>query len=293
MHNTLNSSDFGLKIYDKFPPKYREDDIAQKFALKRYLEALSDGGFKHAIDDINGITHLIDSEKIDANVLPFLFKQYGLEVFNGIPENYLRYLLPKLSEAWSKKGSLGVVEFIVSSLSGIKVDTEVSYDEAENPLVSVILEMDYNIGDYFPEAGQFNRILRNFIPFYCDSVLVYSYNFAEKQSIWCSEDKGQTLKITDTGIEKGILKLRKEQPSRSTMGKVLLGRMILGGFESYEVYKDSVKYATEDSGTLSSVHLQSSFTNTTFNTLNGNFFTNSYNGFDLITTKGITNIIFN
>ena len=45
MSNILNSEDFGLKIYNRFPPKYREDDVGQKLALKRYLQALSDGGF--------------------------------------------------------------------------------------------------------------------------------------------------------------------------------------------------------------------------------------------------------
>ena len=120
MSNILNSEDFGLKIYNRFPPKYREDDVGQKYALKRYIESASEGGFKHAIDDVNGITNLIDPDKVSSTVLPTLFQQYGLEIFNGIPEEYLRYLLPKLGEAWSKKGSLSVIEFITSSLSGIK-----------------------------------------------------------------------------------------------------------------------------------------------------------------------------
>ena len=42
MSNILNSEDFGLKIYNRFPPKYREDDVGQNFALKRYLQALSE-----------------------------------------------------------------------------------------------------------------------------------------------------------------------------------------------------------------------------------------------------------
>ncbi len=177
MSNILDSKDFGLKLYNRFPPKYREDDVGQRYALKRYIEALCDGGFKHSIDEINGLTHLIDPDKVDAKLLPILYKQYGLDVFNGIPEMYLRYLLPRLGETWSKKGSLSVIEFITSSLSGVRTKTEVNYDDKGNPLIDVKLEMDYNLGDYFPEAEQFNRILKNFLPFYCDMSMVYTYMF--------------------------------------------------------------------------------------------------------------------
>ena len=51
MSNTLLSSeDFGLKIYERFPPAYREIDEHFNLALKRYLQSLSDGGFKYSIE---------------------------------------------------------------------------------------------------------------------------------------------------------------------------------------------------------------------------------------------------
>lgn len=181
MSNILNSKDFGLKIYNRFPPKYREDDAMHSYALKRYLQSLSDGGFAYSIDEMNGILDLIDPIKVDAKLLPVLFKQYGLEVFNGIPEEYLRYLLPNLGEAWSKKGSTSVVEFVTSSLSGIKTSTQTTYTDDNNPLITVKLEMDYSLGDYFPDVERFSRLLTNFIPFYCDTKLIYSYVFNEKQ----------------------------------------------------------------------------------------------------------------
>ena len=232
MSSILNSDDFGLKIYNRFPPKYREDDVGQNYALKRYLQALSDGGFKYAIDEINGITTLIDPDKVDAKVLPVLFKQYGLDIFNGIPEEYLRYLLPKLGEAWSKKGSLSVVEFITSSLSGIKTSTEVNYDEKDNPIVNVRLEMDYNIGDYFPEAEQFTRLLENFVPFYCDVSMLYSYLFHETQVLVGKED--DYLSIIDTMNEKGFIPHDigvRYYPQLNTEQRLLNGSLLLN--ESY------------------------------------------------------------
>ena len=228
MSNILNSEDFGLKIYNRFPPKYREDDVGQNFALKRYLQALSDGGFKYSIDEINGIADLKDPDKVDSKVLPILFKQYGLDIFNGIPEEYLRYLLPKLGEAWTKKGSLRVIEFITSSITGVKTDTEVKFDSQENPLINVKFEMDYNLKGYFPESNQFMRLLENFVPFYCDLGLVYSYLFYENQ-ILVGKDEEVFANIHENKSEKGLLGLRKTPVynSSSVLNEVVLGDFLL------------------------------------------------------------------
>ena len=228
MSNILNSEDFGLKIYNRFPPKYREDDVGQNFALKRYLQALSDGGFKYSIDEINGIADLKDPDKVDSKVLPILFKQYGLDIFNGIPEEYLRYLLPKLGEAWTKKGSLSVIEFITSSITGVKTDTEVKFDSQENPLINVKFEMDYNLKGYFPESNQFMRLLENFVPFYCDLGLVYSYLFYENQ-ILVGKDEEVFANIHENKSEKGLLGLRKTPVynGSSVLNEVVLGDFIL------------------------------------------------------------------
>ena len=228
MSNILNSEDFGLKIYNRFPPKYREDDVGQNFALKRYLQALSDGGFKYSIDEINGIADLKDPDKVDSKVLPILFKQYGLDIFNGIPEEYLRYLLPKLGEAWTKKGSLSVIEFITSSITGVQTDTEVKFDSQENPLINVKFEMDYNLNGYFPESNQFMRLLENFVPFYCDLGLVYSYLFYENQ-ILVGKDEEVFANIHENKSEKGLLGLRKTpvHSSSSILNEVVLGDFVL------------------------------------------------------------------
>ena len=70
--------------------------------------------------------------------------------------------------------------------SGIKTSTEVTYDEFDNPIVTVRLEMDFSVSDYFPNTQQFERILENFIPFYCDALLIYSYVYYEEQDLIAS-----------------------------------------------------------------------------------------------------------
>ena len=78
MANLLSEEDFGLKIYNRFPPKYREDDLGQKLALKRYLQALADGGFRYIIQDTNGLLDLKDPDKTSMDALYKLYEQYGL-----------------------------------------------------------------------------------------------------------------------------------------------------------------------------------------------------------------------
>ena len=288
MSNILNSNDFGLKIYNRFPPKYREDDVGQRYALKRYIEALSDGGFKPVIDDINGITHLIDPDNIDAKLLPIQFKQYGLELFNGIPENYLRYLLPRLGEAWSMKGTLGVVEFITSSISGVKAVTEVTFDEKENPYINIRLEMDYSIDDsYFPNDEQLKRLLLNFIPFYCDLGLYYAYMFYESQVLKTGDET--LTKIKDIVSDNGNLKRwnLKEGAYSSLFGQAILGKSVFGyrGEDTEEcedhikenVVVESVSFVLED------IDLD---TGNEYNVVNGSRIKYSDSCYSIITING-------
>ena len=83
MSKLLNSEDFGLTLYNTLPPLYRAEDEKVSFALKRYLQTVSDGGFKEIIDEINGLINLIDPEKTPSEVLPIMFEHYGLKIFNG------------------------------------------------------------------------------------------------------------------------------------------------------------------------------------------------------------------
>lgn len=184
----LSNKDFGLKMYNRFPPRYREDDAFEKYALKRYLQACGDGGFAYSIDEWNGILNIQDPLVVDAKILPVLYSQYGFNLFHGIPEEYLRYLLPRLSEAWAKKGSIDVVEFVVSALSGVETETNLWYDSDDNPNLDIKLKMDYALSDYFPDASQFSRIVDAFLPFYLNRTIIYSWFFHDIQKIWLAEN---------------------------------------------------------------------------------------------------------
>lgn len=238
----LKSEDFGLRLYNMFPSFYRDADEGTNFALKRYLQVCGDGGFKYAIDEWNGILNTYNPENIDYNMLTILYQQFGFELFYGIPESYLRYLLPRLSEAWAKKGSLDVVEFVVSALSGIKTITEVYEDEDddENVYMKVILEMDYALGDYFPNPEQFDRILKQFVPFYIDSTLVYSYLFYETQKVWLNEDYFYDI-IKDSKVESAFIPFDKGtrfSPTLNQLQYTLNDSVVTNGMETYEIDPD-------------------------------------------------------
>ena len=291
MSNILDSKDFGLKIYNRFPPKYRQDDAGQNFALKRYLQSLGDGGYKYIIEDINGILGLIDPDNISIDLLSILFKQYGLELFNGIPESYLRYLLPRLGEAWSKKGSLDVVEFITTSLSGVKSSIELTYDSKYNPYVNVKFEMDYNIGGYFPDNEQFNKLLKHFIPFYCDTTMVYSYLFYETQKLSASDDSYIILK-EDLFQEKAIFRSKNLYAEENTaiLGQAVFNKAIFGmsGIDADE-YEDHVYDTKIEEGSFASP--VDSLLNDRYNLLNDSFYTNGVHCFDTITIGGEKTVI--
>lgn len=293
MSNILNSEDFGLKLYNRFPPKYREDDVNQNFALKRYLQSLADGGFKHSIDEINGISDLIDPDRVDAKLLPILFKHYGLEIFNGIPEQYLRYLLPKLGEAWSKKGTLSVIEFITSSLSGIKTSTNVEYDDFDNPSVEIRFEMDYNLDGYFPNSEQFDKLLDNFIPFYCDKTILYTYMFYEYQRLTV-KDNGDEYLFNDVVEDGGSFSLRNPfiTETNALFGEAIFGKAVFGVLKDYlDTHIDNITdVKTVEEGILKIP--VDTLTNKNYNLLNGSFFTNGASSYDIITIDGRTEVVF-
>lgn len=241
---TLDSSNFGSKLYERFPPAYIEEDARQKYALKRYLQSANDGGFKEIIEDTNGLIGLVDYSQTRADILPLLLEHYGLEVFHGIPDDYLRYLVPQIGKIWETKGTVESIEYFTSLLSGIRTITEVTYDDNDDPFMNVILEMDYNVGDYIPDAGRFKRLLENVIPFYVDYELIYRYLFSDLATL--KEQESEFDKITDTKYENGSFfykGVKDPNITESLFGKFTFGSIPFNTLQEdlADVFKDSIK----------------------------------------------------
>ena len=190
MSKTLNGSTFGEKMYNTLPQKYRNDDSMVEYALKRYLQALSDGGFSKVIEESNGILDLNDPSKTPSEVLSILFEQYGLKIFNGVPELYLRKLLPILGDLYARKGATTVIEYLTSIISDVKTDVIVSPNFSEDYHIDLRLEMDYDRqGERdMPDKDQLYRILKEFLPFFIETTVIFVYLFYETAKLQAKDE---------------------------------------------------------------------------------------------------------
>lgn len=180
--NILNSDKFGEKIYSRFPARYQEDDIKQDYALKRFIFTANEGGFKYIIDDANGILNLIDPTTAPIEVVKLMYEQFGVPMFNGIPEEFLRSFLPNLGKSLDYRGTLTVIDYVASSITGVVTNSVVENDDTDNSSdLTITLELGGSRMKFFPDYNQFMEIMENFIPFYCFLYVVYNYNYSEEQ----------------------------------------------------------------------------------------------------------------
>ena len=174
-----------------------------------------------------------------------------------------------MGEAWSKKGSISVLEFITSSLTGLRNSTLVVYDEDNNPTVTIKLDMDDALADYyFPEAdtGKFNRLLNNFVPYYCDLILIYSSLFLELEGKISGKEDGESYKITENSVDEASLGSEDDK-------------------------EDLIKGKSDENVSVDT-YSENTATNRVLNTLNTNFYTNCLNAYDTIyKSDGSTEIV--
>ena len=215
--NRLTIEQFKDYIYNHLPEYYREQDALVGKTLWKYLSIFDDGAFKFVIEDANGILDIIDPIKTPSFLLPHLFKSYGLEIFNGIPEAYQRSMLAIIGTLWKYKGTTTVIRYLTSLIAGVKT----TITEEEKTL-TVVLDMDFENSEdgssKLPSRENLVRIIDEFLPFYTIAVIVYSYfyteylsltakdsdnadfvSFSQSENIGLSftDDSGSVLKIKD------------------------------------------------------------------------------------------------
>lgn len=181
MSKVMDSKTFSGKLYNTLPVMYHNADSMVDYALKRYLQVLSDGGYSFVVDELNGILNLNDPERTPSEVLGILFEQYGLPLFNGIPEVYLRKLLPILGDLYARKGATTVIEYLTSIISDVKTDIVISPDFLNDYHIDLKLEMDYDQTGArdLPDREQLLRIIKEFLPFFIEVTIVFVYMFYE------------------------------------------------------------------------------------------------------------------
>lgn len=286
MSTTLNGTKFGERLYDTLPHLYHSEDEMVDFALKRYLQALADGGYAYVIDELNGILDLNDPTKTPAEVLPVLFEQYGLPIFNGIPEAYLRKLLPILRDLYARKGATTVIEYLTSIISDVKSEVIISPDFKENYHIDIRLEMDYDQQGArdLPDREQLLRIIKEFLPFFIEVTFIFSYLFYELAKIRAKEFSHDY--ITEIRSEHTRLPSKKGTSMFPTLNNFDLGlndSIYLNETyyysEEVDEFWDKISYILQETGNLdrekSNQYLRPTLNNP-FKLLNGGLVLNDY-----------------
>lgn len=286
MSTTLNGTKFGERLYDTLPHLYHSEDEMVDFALKRYLQALADGGYAYVIDELNGILDLNDPTKTPAEVLPVLFEQYGLPIFNGIPEAYLRKLLPILRDLYARKGATTVIEYLTSIISDVKSEVIISPDFKENYHIDIRLEMNYDQQGArdLPDREQLLRIIKEFLPFFIEVTFIFSYLFYELAKIQAKEFSHDY--VTEIRSEHTRLPSRKGTSMFPTLNNFDLGlndSIYLNETyyysEEVDEFWDKISYILQETGNLdrekSNQYLRPTLNNP-FKVLNDDLVLNDY-----------------
>jgi hypothetical protein len=298
MSTTLNGTKFGERLYDTLPRLYHSEDEMVDFALKRYLQVLADGGYAYVIDELNGILDLNDPTKTPAEVLPVLFEQYGLPIFNGIPEAYLRKLLPILRDLYARKGATTVIEYLTSIISDVKSEVIISPDFKENYHIDIRLEMDYDQQGArdLPDREQLLRIIKEFLPFFIEVTFIFSYLFYELAKIQAKEFSHDY--ITEIRSEHTRLPSKKGTSMFPTLNNFDLGlndSIYLNETyyysEEVDEFWDKISYVLQETGNLdrekSNQYLRQTLNNP-FKLLNNDLVLNDYIDTDELVATNIS-----
>lgn len=161
-------------LYSKRLPKvYREADIETGYCLKRFLQAMIEGGFSETISLADGITDLTDPLKCPDQYFPILFESFGYTYSPDIPMKYQRKILQNHGELWQKRGTIEYINIISKILTGY--DCEVAFertqDESNVRVLNITIYVDSSEEDivhnnYANLVKEF--VSKGYIPFYLD-----------------------------------------------------------------------------------------------------------------------------
>lgn len=257
MSKVMDSKTFSEKLYNTLPVMYHNADSMVDYALKRYLQVLSDGGYSFVVDELNGILNLNDPERTPSEVLGVLFEQYGLPLFNGIPEVYLRKLLPILGDLYARKGATTVIEYLTSIISDVKTDIVISPDFLNDYHVDLRLEMDYDQTGArdLPDREQLLRIIKEFLPFFIEVTIIFVYLFYETAKLQARERLEDF--VTEVRSEHSRLLSGNREGLFPTLNNFDLGlnkSIYLNESYYYNVevdkFWDKIKYILQETGNL-------------------------------------------
>lgn len=153
----------------KLPQVYRSEDFLQKpkYPLLRYLQAISDSGFKEALKEIDDLLFLLDAEKCPEYIVKYYLECFGIEYFEDIPLIYQRRILSGLGELIRRRGTYSCVRYLARLLTSMEV--ELTREDREGKIyliVKLIAESAEQVANLSVSANVLNRYLQFWIPFW-------------------------------------------------------------------------------------------------------------------------------
>ena len=108
--------------YRKLPEVYRmaDEESTEKKDLYRYISALIEGAFDDTLIKAAEMKNLVDPWKINKDILPLLYKAWGIPYFEYIGEEYNRRFLANIGEFLRRRGTMGGVRYIIRVLTGME-----------------------------------------------------------------------------------------------------------------------------------------------------------------------------
>ena len=160
------------KVYSEYDKKYTKHQD-----LYKYLQASLYGGSDYLLDKARGIKDLVDPLRCPEEILPLLYKCWGLEYFQDIDVYFNRVFLANIGDFVKRRGTIGGIQFIIRALTGM--ESEITYQRKTKAvdgkdgryLYIKMLASDVNqANNVATNVYVVTRFIKKHIPFYFDDI---------------------------------------------------------------------------------------------------------------------------
>ena len=160
------------KVYSEYDKKYTKHQD-----LYKYLQASLYTGSDYLLDKARGIKDLVDPLRCPEEILPLLYKCWGLEYFQDIDVYFNRAFLANIGEFVKRRGTIGGIQFIIRALTGM--ESEITYQRKTKAvdgkdgryLYIKMLASDVNqANNVTTNVYVVTRFIKKHIPFYFDGI---------------------------------------------------------------------------------------------------------------------------
>lgn len=128
------------QLYNRLPRAYRYYDYKYNAEqLKRFLQALVEGGIYPVYKETRDILNLIDYDRIPAEYLPYLAGILGFTFPYDLDEQTQRTYIKNAVRFYRAKGTRDMLLFMIRELTGFRTTVEL---DKENKEINVLLEIE-------------------------------------------------------------------------------------------------------------------------------------------------------